>query len=242
MATMPIITPLPPAPSRQNASGTFASLADNFMGALPQFGDQVNQMGDFIGDQVDAVVEIARQVTNNGTVQVETATDRANAAALSAQSAASQAGAAKAQADASKGFRDSAQAAASAAQSAAGLPATSGKAGLPLVARADGGVEYTGSLRRYDLDVASSTAVLDLAVSQVFQISANVPRTLTFANAPPANRAQTVVLHITGTAKITWPAGILWNYSQPPVLGSAWTTVILLWVGTGWVGSVGARS
>lgn len=242
MATIPIITPLPEAPSRQGASGTFAPLADTFMGALPQFGHEMNQVVDFMEAQGEAVVEIARQVTNNGTLQVETATARANAAGQSAQTAASQAGIAKTQADASKGYRDAAQAAAAAAQSSAGLPATAGKGGLPLVARADGGVEYSGSLRRYDLDVAASTAILDLSASQVFRIDASAARKLSFSNAPAAGRAMTVVLHVTGTAEITWPDGILWNNSQLPVMGTAWTTVILIWVGSGWVGSVGARS
>jgi hypothetical protein len=150
---------------------------------------------------------------------------------------------AKTQADNSKAFRDSAQSAAAAAQAAAGLPATVGKGGLPLVAKPDGtGVEYTSSLRRYDLDVNTATASLDLSTGQVFQVDASVARTLSFVNPPAAGRAMTVVMHITGAVQVTWPVGILWNNSQVPVQGAAWTTVILIWVGTGWVGSVGARS
>lgn len=242
MAT-PTITPLPEAPSRQNSAGTFATLADNFMSALPQFADQMNQVIDYVGEQADAAAESAQLATSNGSAQVDLATQRANAASQSAQSASQQASAAKAQSDAAKGYRDTAQAAAAAAQGAAGLPALAGKGGLPLTAKPDGtGVEYSGSLRRYDLDVATTTAVLDLNLSQVFKINANQQRTLTFANPPAASRAMSVVLHITGKSDITWPAGILWNNSQVPVLGNAWTTVILIWVGDGWVGSVGARS
>ncbi|AMA46235.1 hypothetical protein [Pseudomonas alabamensis] len=241
MAT-PIVTRLPEAPSRQNSAGTFAAQADSFMAALPAFGDQINQVVDHVGDQVDAVVEIARQITNNGTVQVEKAADNASAAAQSAQTAASQSAAAKGQADASRGHREAAQAAAAAAQASAGLPATAGKAGAPLVARPDGGVEFSSSLSRYDLSLAASTALLDLAQSQVFKIDASIKRTLSFANAPAGGRAMTVVLHVTGTVEPTWPPDILWNNSQLPVMGTNWTTIILIWVGDGWVGSVGARS
>ena len=242
MAT-PTVTPLPEAPSRQNSAGTFATLADNFMGALPQFADQMNEVIDYVGDQAEAAAESARLATTNGAAQVAAAGQRANAAALSAQSAASQASAAKGQADNSRAYRDTAQAAAAAAQSSAGLPSIAGRGGLPLVVKPDGtGVEYSGSLRRYDLAVAVSTSTLDLSLSQVFKINASQPRTLAFSGVPAANRAMTVVLQITGKGEITWPAEILWNNSQVPVLGDSWTTVILIWVGDGWVGSVGARS
>ena len=242
MAT-PTITPLPIAPSRQNSAGTFSTLADNFMSALPPFADQVNVVVDYIDDCVESAAASAQLATTNGAAQVEAATLKANAASQSAQTSATQAGIAKTQADNSKAFRDSAQSAAAAAQASAGLPATTGKGGLPLVVKPDGtGVEYTGSLRRYDLDVNTATASLDLSTGQVFQVSASSARTLSFVNPPAAGRAMTVVVHITGTAQVTWPAGILWNNSQAPVLGAAWTTVILIWVGTGWVGSVGARS
>jgi hypothetical protein len=200
MAT-PTITPLPTAPSRQNSAGTFATLADNFMSALPPFADQVNVVVDYIDDCVESAAASAQLATTNGAAQVDAATLKANAASQSAQTSTTQAGIAKNQADSSKAFRDSAQSAAAAAQAAAGLPALAGKGGLPLMVKPDGtGVEYSSSLRRYDLDVGPATSALDLAI------------------------------------------GILWNNSQVPVQGAAWTTVILIWVGTGWVGSVGARS
>lgn len=242
MAT-PTITPLPEAPSRQNSAGTFATLADNFMGALPQFGDEMNRAIDYVGEQAGAAAESAGRATTNGAAQVELATQKATAASQSAQVAAQQAATAKSQADNSKAYRDTAQAAAAAAQSAAGLPALAGKRGLPLVVKLDeSGVEYSGSLSRYDLDLAATTSTLNLDVSQVFRVDAAIPRILAFAGTPAASRAMTVVIHVTGKSTITWPVGIQWNNNQIPVLGNAWTTVILIWVGEGWVGSVGARA
>ncbi len=242
MAT-PTITPLPTPPSRQNSAGTFATLADNFMSALPPFAAQMNQALDFVDQRAEEAAESAQAAETKGEEQVQAATQKANAASVSAQAAATQAISAKAQAESSKGFRDSAQSAAAAAQAAAGLPAVAGKGGLPLVVRKDGlGVEYSSSLRKYDLDLNAATSVLDLATGQVFTINANVARTVSFVNPPAAGRAMTVVLDIIGGAKVTWPSGMRWNNSQEPIQGTAWTTVILLWVGTGWVGSVGARS
>ncbi len=92
MAT-PTITPLPEAPSRQNSAGTFATLADNFMAALPQFADQMNQSIDYVGDKAESAAESAQRATSNGAAQVELATQRANSASQSAQSAAQQAAA-----------------------------------------------------------------------------------------------------------------------------------------------------
>ena len=242
MAT-PTITPLPEAPSRQNSAGTFATQADNFMAALPQLADQINLAIDFMGDQAGAAADSAVLATKNGAAQVELAKNHAAAAGQGAQNAGQQASAAKAQADNAKAYRDTAQSAASAAQAAAGLPALAGKGGLPLVARPDGsGVDYSGSLRRYDLDVTATTAKLDLSLSQVFKVNASQPRQLVISNPPAVGRAMSVVLHITGKADITWPAGVLWNNNQAPVLGNTWTTVILIWIGDGWVGSVGARA
>ena len=242
MAT-PTITPLPEAPSRQNSAGTFATQADNFMAALPQFGDEMNRAIDYVGDQAEAAAESAQRATTNGAAQVELAAQKSTSASQSAQAAAQQASTSKTHADNSKAYRDTAQAAAAAAQSAAGLPALAGKGGLPLVVKQDeSGVDYSGSLRRYDLDLAATTSTLNLEASQVFRVDAAVPRTLAFTGTPAATRAMTVVIHITGKSNITWPAGIQWNNNQIPVLGNAWTTVILIWVGEGWVGSVGARA
>jgi hypothetical protein len=92
------------------------------------------------------------------------------------------------------------------------------------------------------VDLSTATTVLDMAISQVFRINATVPRALSFANVPSATRAMCVTAHITGTAAVTWPAGILWDNSQAPAPGAEWMTVILIWIGTGWVGKVGARS
>jgi len=242
MAT-PTVTPLPEAPSRQNSAGTFATLADTFMAALPQFADQMNGVIDYVGDQAEAAAESAVLASKNGAAQVELATQRALSSSQSAQAATQQAAAAKTQAESAKGFRDTAQAAAAAAQGAAGLPAIASKGGLPLVAKSDGsGVEYSSSLRRYDLDVIPTTATLDLNLGQVFKVNAAQARKLVFQNQPAAGRATTVVLHITGRSDITWPPGVLWNNNQVPVLGTTWTTVILIWIGDGWVGSVGARA
>lgn len=242
MAT-PTITPLPEAPSRQNSAGTFSILADNFMAALPQFAGQMNQSIDYIGEQADSAAESARKAVSGGSDQVALAEAQARSAALSAQSAAQQASAAKTQADTAKGYRDSAQSAAAAAQAGAGLPALAGKGGLPLVAKADGtGVEYTSSLKRYDLDTATAATTLDMATAQVFQVDARTPRTLAISNAPSATRAMTAIINITGAATITWPPGIKWDAGRLPLLGPLWTVVVLLWVGNGWVGKVGASA
>ena len=239
----PTITRLPKPPNRQNSAGTFAGEADVFLGALPQFGDQTNQVADFVDQRASAAAASAQLAKTNGEAQTAAAGQKAAAAASSAQTAATQAAAAKTHADHSKSYRDSAQAAAASSQAAAGLPAVAGKGGLPLVARPDGtGVEYSSSLRKYDLDVNAATAALDLSTGQVFKVSATVARTLSFTNPPAAGRAMTVVVHITGAAKVTWPASILWNNSTVPVQGAQWTTIILVWIGDGWVGSVGARS
>jgi hypothetical protein len=92
-------------------------------------------------------------------------------------------------------------------------------------------------LDRYDVAVAATTGVLDLAVQQVFTISATVARTISFANVPDATRAMTAVVNLTGTGgTITWPASITWAAGSAPVLAATITVVVLYWTGTQWVG------
>lgn len=242
MAT-PTIAPLPPAPNRQNAAGTFSVMADEFLGALPAFGGQANAVAAFVEQRAQDADASALKATENGKVQADNAAASAQTARQAAQSAADQSQSSKASADNSKAYRDASQAAASAAQAAAGLPALAGKGGLPLVAKPDGtGVEYSGSLKRYDLDTAAATTTLDMSIAQVFQVDANTPRSLTITNSPAATRAMTAMLNITGAATITWPAGIKWDAGREPLLGPLWTLVVLIWVGNGWVGKVGASA
>ena len=94
---------------------------------------------------------------------------------------------------------------------------------------------------RYDLAIVDATTVMNLADNQVFRIANTANRTLSFTNGPGANRSMTVVLIITGGAGvITWPASITWSEGASPVLGATLTTVILLWDGSKFIGSVGA--
>lgn len=92
---------------------------------------------------------------------------------------------------------------------------------------------------RYDLASAVTTATLDLAQQQVFRVDASTARTLSFVNAPGANRAMTVIIHITGNSTVTWPTEIEWDEGAAPELGSVFTRVILIWDGLGWTGNAG---
>ncbi|WP_075881442.1 hypothetical protein [Vreelandella massiliensis] len=94
------------------------------------------------------------------------------------------------------------------------------------------------SFPRYDLASADTTATLDLAQQQIFRVDASSSRTLAFANEPGADRAMTVVVHITGNSAVTWPAGIDWDSDAAPELGDNETKVVLFWDGIEWSGFV----
>jgi hypothetical protein len=99
-------------------------------------------------------------------------------------------------------------------------------------------------LTHYTVKTGPATAALDLAVQNVFTVDASVARTLTFANSPgSATKALTVVVVVRGNAGVvTWPGSITWAANTTPVLGATFTTVVLLWDGIGWTGSVGATA
>lgn len=225
MATAPKIQQVRTPPSRQSNPAQFAEQADAFYSDFPRLVTETNVSVEFVNQRAADADTSARSSAES------------QAAAQQHRQAASQS------ATASEAAKRDAQAAAAAAGSSAGLPAFSDNAGLMTVVN-DGetGVRYTSSVRKIDVKSATATSVLDLAQSQVFRIDASSPRTLSFVNPPAANRAMTVVVHITGAEQVTFPSSVLWNNGVAPIQGGAWTTVVLLWVGTQWVGSVGAKA
>jgi len=93
---------------------------------------------------------------------------------------------------------------------------------------------------RYTVKAAASTGVLDLSKAQTFTLDGTQNLSVVFDRVPPAGRAMTVVLTINGgSGMITWPSAVNWNQTLPPILGDAYTVVVLLWTGSVWVGSVG---
>ncbi|NWO11725.1 hypothetical protein HLV40_15140 [Chromohalobacter salexigens] len=98
--------------------------------------------------------------------------------------------------------------------------------------------DESASLSRYDLASVATTDTLDLSLRQVFRVDASAARTLAFANAPGADRAMTVVVHITGNSAVTWPSGIDWDSDAAPELGDNETKVVLFWDGIEWSGFV----
>lgn len=102
------------------------------------------------------------------------------------------------------------------------------------------------AFNRYDLFSEVTSAVLDLATSNVFRIVATTDRDIQFANEPGADRAMTVVVHLADASLsariITWPTSISWAGGVAPTLDGTKATVVLFWTGAEWVGSLGVLS
>lgn len=84
--TVPSITTLPPAPSRQEPS-TFSSKADLFLGALPDFGTEANTLAEYVEDLRDEtlvlksdVTALKNQASTSATASSTSATEAANSA------------------------------------------------------------------------------------------------------------------------------------------------------------------
>lgn len=94
----------------------------------------------------------------------------------------------------------------------------------------------------YDLDVVVTTGSIDLAKTQIAVVNVTTNRTISFTNAPSANRAMCVIIKLKGKAgTVTWPVGIKWHSGNAPELGDDYTLVSLLWDGTEWVGMESAK-
>lgn len=232
---VPKITKLPTPPNRTDAPAVFVQRADEFLSPLPQFGEEINVSAEFVNTKAaeadasaqaastarNAAQQAASQASTNGAAQVQLAAGYADDARESAETA--------------RQHEEGAEALLAAVGSAVGLPSLAGAEGKALTANA-GGVAWSNEFSRYTLASGAATAVLDLAARQVFRIDASVPRTLSLANAPGANRAMAVVIHITGSAGVFWPANIEWDSGRAPKLGANFTRVKLLWDGVRWTG------
>jgi hypothetical protein len=96
------------------------------------------------------------------------------------------------------------------------------------------------SIKASRIDYASTATAdtLDLSQQQVFRVDASTAITLAFTNEPAADRAMTVVVHISGNSPVTWPASIVWDEDEAPTLGDNTTKVVLFWDGIEWSGFV----
>lgn len=92
-------------------------------------------------------------------------------------------------------------------------------------------------LDRYDLNVVTSTGVMDISVAQAFKVDGTANKTMSFTNLPP-NRIMTIVIVFNGGgASLTWPSGLAWSNGLSPVLGAIRTVVTILWDGTNLTGT-----
>ena len=83
--TRPVITPLPPVPSRQDPS-TFADKADVFVAALPDFSDDLDALADYLELEAD---DAAASAAAAATSETNAASSESNAAASATAAASS---------------------------------------------------------------------------------------------------------------------------------------------------------
>lgn len=85
------LTPLPPPPSRASSPATFSADADAFLGALPTFQTEANQLASDVSTKQTQTASSAQQAANSATSAALSATSAAtssNNAAANAQNAA----------------------------------------------------------------------------------------------------------------------------------------------------------
>lgn len=99
------------------------------------------------------------------------------------------------------------------------------------------------NVSKYKMAALDTTGAINLALGNVFRISASTNRTITFSNVPGASTAMTVIIVVSGsTGTFTWPGGILWSGGAIPTFGTNKTIITLLWDGTSWIGSTSIKA
>ena len=99
-------------------------------------------------------------------------------------------------------------------------------------------------------EVVPTSGEIDVANAAVNRLDGTTNITLSFTNggvalgsAPlPSDRAQNVIVFVTGAGgNITWPSEVQWSGGNVPELGTNWTSVILFWTGTIFIGITSAK-
>lgn len=193
---VPVISNLPPAPTRSDAPADFTPKADAMIGALQPMVVQINTSLTWIATQVNA----------------------AEGYAVTASQAASAAGNSAAAADAS---RIAAQSAAAAAGSAIGLPSLIGNGRRALaVLPNESGVSFQSQIKALYIEPllkanATGAYVLNVGASGTFDLALTGNTTISFTSLPTLSASEMIVVLLRasngGTAySLTLPAGIIW--------------------------------
>lgn len=250
---IPVISPLPPAPSRSDAPSDFTAKADASLAAQAVMVSEINTTTAAINA---ASLDIDQSVISAGSHALA-ALGSADQAAQSAVNAGQSADAAQLTAGQVGESVEAAQAAAAAAQSAAGLPALLGNRRLPLVVSDDEQSALFGRLMSLsafiDLTVTNSAAAgavaLDLSAACTFDLTLSANTTLSVANLPAlSGETLSIIVRIRqgATARtLGWWAGITWiNSAGAPAAPAAnkLAEFVLTYNGSSWLGRRGASN
>lgn len=263
---VPVISNLPPAPTRADGSADFSSKADALAGALQPMVVQVNIATQWMAGQLTEAQAQAAAAAASALAAANSATAAnasKNAAAQSAIDAtnngAAQVTLANAARSGAEAARDTAQIYAAAAGSAVGIPALAGKARKPLTPNAAlDGAQWSDeiSIPKYIDKVATAVAPasyqMDLSAAAVYDLTLSVNTALSIVSMPVlSGESLTIVVRIRQSAApktLTWFSGISWLTpgGVVPATPSASQIVeyVLSTAGTGssWIGRVGAST
>lgn len=218
--TAPKVAPLPQPPNRQSAAGEFSAQADEFLGALPAFGSQMNDVSAFVSEKADAAAGSGDNA------------DRAEIAAQTATAAAAAAG-------------SSAGLPAMTGRGRRPLAVNREGTGV-LYSDVISVASYID--RSVRNNAATGSVTLNLAAASVFDLTLAGNVTLAVSGAPPlAGETLSMVVRIrqaTTPRTLTWWAGITWlTPGEPRQLDAGKIAeYILSYDGTDWIGREGAST
>ena len=94
-------------------------------------------------------------------------------------------------------------------------------------------------------DFVDTTGALNSALGTTFRLDNTTAgaKTLSFTQTPAAGKDSLLTVLVKGKAgALTYPGNVTWSNAEVPVLTTTITTLIFLWTGTDWVGSVGPQT
>jgi hypothetical protein len=253
--TAPQITPLPPAPQRNDAPADFSTKADAHVAALPLWTDQANTIAVFVDARASEALSSSQEASSSAASATSSkdsaensaisasesasiATDKASEAYSSANSA--HISAQDAESSAQRAALD-AQAVADALSSIAGGPVASvaGKTGVVTLDQlSDAGVATQSGdeilenktlqgLKGVSLILGSSSNI-DLDAANVLQKTVSAATSFSVSGAPGADRFASFILELTngGAHTITWFPGVKWSAGVAPGLTASGVDIL----------------
>ena len=94
-------------------------------------------------------------------------------------------------------------------------------------------------------EFVTTTGELSIGLGRTFKLDNTTAgsKVVTFVDVPTGNKTALITLLVNGkVGAVTYPVGVVWTGGMAPEFTTGVTTLLFMWTGSAWIGSVGPQS